>query len=104
MEELQKQEEARNDVMLTMFYLNKLVECGFVEGGPRITMTGFDMAMDLKESGYVVAEQDVRKICEVYKFEPVNSFTLMIMDMQRLGLPVMLKMAEELNKEEDDGN
>jgi len=87
-----------------MFYLNKLVECGFVEGGPRITMTGFDMAMDLKESGYVVAEQDVRKICEVYKFEPVNSFTLMIMDMQRLGLPVMLKMAEELNKEEDDGN
>jgi len=90
--------------MLTMFYLNKLVECGFVEGGPRITMTGFDMAMDLKESGYVVAEQDVRKICEVYKFEPVNSFTLMIMDMQRLGLPVMLKMAEELNKEEDDGN
>lgn len=99
MEELQRQEEAKNDVMMTMFYLNKLVEGGFVEGGPRITMTGFDMAMDLKESGYIVAECDVRKICEVYKFEPVDGFTLMIMDMQRLGLPAMLKLAEELDNE-----
>ena len=96
MEELEKKEQAKNDVLMVLFYIGKLVEGGFIAGGPKVTMAGFDLAMDLKESGYTLTEESVMQICEVYNFEPIDGFTALIMEVQKTGLPAMLAAAEDL--------
>ena len=98
-DELKDQEKAKNDVLMVLYYVGKLVEGGFIAGGPKVTSTGFDMAMDLKEAGRILTEERVRDICEVYKFEPISGFTALIMEVQRTGLPAMLKAQAELEKD-----
>lgn len=95
-EDLDNKEKAKNDVLMVLFYVGKLVEGGFLSGGPKVTADGFDLAMDLKEAGYLLEKERVMNICEVYEFEPVDGFTTLIMEMQRIGLPAMIEVQKKL--------
>lgn len=99
MENLKKNEQDKNDVLMALFYIGKLVEGGFIAGGPKVTMAGFDLAMDLKESGYVLDKDRVEKICDAFGFEPIDGFVTLIMEVQAVGLPAMLEAANKLNDE-----
>lgn len=100
MENLRKKEKDQNDVLMVLFYIGKLVEGGFIQGGPKVTTTGFDMAMDLKESGYLLDKETVTNVCESLDLVPLDGFVLLIMTVQELGLPGMLEEYEKMNEDE----
>lgn len=90
-------------VLLTMYYMGKLVEGGFVEsGGPMLSVTGFDMAMDLVESGEKLDIDDVTFALEEMDMVDKNSiaaFTILIMSAQDIGIE---KMNEKLKNKNDE--
>jgi len=92
-------DKAKNDILMVLFYIGKLVEGGFVADGPKLTVDGFDIAMDLKESGWVLSKETVQTICEVYKFEPLDAFTDLIMNVQEMGLTAMTEASSKLMKD-----
>jgi hypothetical protein len=99
MEDIKEQEQAKNDMLMVLFYVGKLVEGGFIAGGPKVTVDGFDIAMDLKEAGYKLNKETVEKICEVYKFEPIDGFTALILEVQKTGLAAMIVQQQKLEDE-----
>ena len=99
MDNEERMDKAKNDVLMVFFYIGKLVEGGFVADGPKVTVTGFDIAMDLKEAGWVVGRETVQNTCEVYNCHPVEGFTELIMRVQEKGLPAMIESANKRNRE-----
>lgn len=96
---MDRQQLAQNQVLLTTFYLGKLVEAGFVESSASaLTPTGFDMAMDLVESGFKMSARDFMKTLlgmDCVHETDAESFAILLYEMQERGLKGMLALAAE---------
>lgn len=77
-----------------IYYCNKLREGGFLEGGPVITLSAFDRAVDLVDSGFKIDEDFCIECC--ISLDMDIKIGELVMHMQELGLPGMLKIANEL--------
>lgn len=77
-----------------IYYCNKLREGGFLEGGPVITLSAFDRAVDLVDSGFKIDEDFCIECC--ISLDMDIKIGELVMHMQELGLPGMLKIAKEL--------
>lgn len=88
-------EELKDQALLFVYWCNKLREGGFLEGGPVITEKGFDMAMDLIESGVKLEEETAIKCADELNVD-VRVVDL-IMEMQDLGYTEFVELANKLN-------
>lgn len=88
-----KEEIYRNGALVFVFYCNKLREGGFLEGGPRITVEGFDIAMDLIESEFTISKEFAEACCTELKMD--IRIADLVMAIQDLGLEGMLKISKE---------
>lgn len=88
-----KEEIYRNGALVFVFYCNKLREGGFLEGGPRITVEGFDIAMDLIESEFTISKEFAEACCT--ELEMDIRIADLVMAIQDLGLEEMLKISKE---------
>ena len=81
-----------------IYYCNKLREGGFVDGGPVITLSAFDRAVDLVDSGFKI-DQDFCLDCCIELDMDVRIGEL-VMNMQELGLPEMIRLSKEIEDNE----
>ena len=81
-----------------IYYCNKLREGGFVDGGPVITLSAFDRAVDLVDSGFKI-DQDFCLDCCIELDMDVRIGEL-VMTMQELGLPEMIRLSKEIENNE----
>lgn len=81
-----------------IYYCNKLREGGFVDGGPVITLSAFDRAVDLVDSGFKI-DQDFCLDCCIELDMDVRIGEL-VMTMQELGLPEMIRLSKEIEDNE----
>lgn len=88
-----KEEIYRNGAVVFIYYCNKLREGGFLEGGPVITVEGFDLAVDLVDSGFTINEEFALACCEELKMD--IRIADLVMAIQDLGLEEMLKISKE---------
>jgi|JI10StandDraft_1071094.scaffolds.fasta_scaffold00150_112 hypothetical protein len=95
-------EELKEQALLFVYWCNKLREGGFLEGGTLITEKGFDMAMDLVESGVKLEEKTAIKCAEELNVD-VRVVDL-IMEMQDIGYTAFVELAKKLEgMSESDG-
>jgi hypothetical protein len=87
-------EELKEQAILFIYWCNKLREGEFLEGGPVITEKGFDIALDLIESGVKLTEENALKCCKELDTDPV--VIDLIMEMQEIGYVEFLKLYEKL--------
>ncbi len=88
-------EELKEQALLFVYWCNKLREGGFLEGGPVITEKGFDMAMDLVESGVKLEEDTAIKCAEELNVD--IRVVELIMDMQEMGYTEFVELAKKLD-------
>ena len=88
-------EELKEQALLFVYWCNKLREGGFLEGGPVITEKGFDMAMDLVESGVKLKEDTAIKCAEELNVD--IRVVELIMDMQEMGYTEFVELAKKLD-------
>ena len=81
-----------------IYYCNKLRGGGFVDGGPVITLSAFDRAVDLVDSGFKI-DQDFCLDCCIELDMDVRIGEL-VMTIQELGLPEMLRLSKEIENNE----
>ena len=81
-----------------IYSCNKLREGGFIEGGPVITLSAFDRAVDLVDSGFKI-DQDFCLDCCIELDMDVRIGEL-VMNMQELGLPEMIRLSKEIEDNE----
>lgn len=62
-------------------------------GGPIVTNKGYDMAMDLKESGWILTEKDIETCCIALNLTP--GAVALIMAAQEKGVK---QMSEEIKQ------
>jgi hypothetical protein len=89
-----KDEKMIDGAVVFIYYCNKLREGGFLEGGPVITLSAFDRAVDLVDSGFKIDEDFCIECC--ISLDMDIKIGELVMHMQELGLPGMLKIAKEL--------
>lgn len=89
-----KDEKMMDGAVVFIYYCNKLREGGFLEGGPVITLSAFDRAVDLVDSGFKIDEDFCIECC--ISLDMDIKIGELVMHMQELGLPGMLKIAKEL--------
>lgn len=80
------------DILLTTYYLNKLVEGGYIEMDKnQLTVKGFDASMELLERGWKLTfDETVNSITSVLESGESDWFICkMIIDCQELGLDGM---------------
>ena len=88
-----------------IYYCNKLREGGFLEGGPVISLSAFDRAVDLVDSGFKIDEDFCIECCASLEMD--IRIGELVMSMQELGLPEMVRLSGEIeneNKEDNDNN
>lgn len=88
-----------------IYYCNKLREGGFIEGGPIITLSAFDRAVDLVDSGFKIDDDFCIECCIELDMEVKIGELVMIM--QELGLPEMIRLSKEIedkNIEKNENN
>lgn len=89
-------EKIKKNYLMVIFYLNKLTEGGFVSLGQfEITPKGFDMAMDLKETGHIVSKESIKNICDQIIPHDADKIACLVFGIQDMGLKAMLKICEE---------
>lgn len=96
---MDKNSNMENNMIMIFFYMGKLVEGGFAEHNDSIKLTekGFDRAMDLKESGWIVPDEDVLLCCKSMNImEFPEAFAALIIEVQRIGLPAMIEKAKTI--------
>jgi ornithine carbamoyltransferase len=80
-------------ILLTMYYMGKLVEGGFAHpGGYRLSTTGFDMAMDLVDRGEKLVVNDVIEALheiDIVNTDSIPQFAILIMSAQDIGIDEM---------------
>jgi hypothetical protein len=94
-----KEDVHKNGAVVFIYYCNKLREGGFLEGGPLITVEGFDMAVDLVDSGFTISEEFALACCEELQMD--IRIADLVIAVQELGLKEMLKISKE---QENDNN
>jgi hypothetical protein len=85
--------EKREGVIVFVYYLNKLREGGFIEGGPKITVEGFDTALDLIEGGLQLTRELSVGFCEGLDMDV--RIADLVMSAQEIGVPEMLRIMKE---------
>ena len=93
-----KDKEMMDGAIVFIYYCNKLREGKFLEGGPVITLSAFDRAVDLVDSGFKINEDFCIECC--IELEMDVRIGELIMSMQELGLPEMLRISKEIEDEE----
>ena len=88
-----KEEIYRNGALVFVFYCNKLREGGFLEGGPVITVEGFDIAMDLIDSGFTIDKEFSLECCKSLEMD--IRIADLVMAVQDLGLEEMLRISKK---------
>ena len=88
-----KEEIYKNGAVVFIYYCNKLREGGFLEGGPVITVEGFDMAVDLVDAGFTISEEFALVCCEELQMD--IRISDLVMAIQDLGLEEMVKISKE---------
>lgn len=87
------------DVMLMIFYINKLKEAGFIQGGADVTVKGFDLSMDLKEAGWRLSQKDIVDVIIGAEMtdtkEEALAMSMMVDELQEKGYEHMMKKKEE---------
>lgn len=86
------------DIILTTFYLNKLVEGGFISMDKnQLTVKGFDTSMDLIEAGWKLNVEEAYTSIESLLISGENDRFIaeMIISCQEIGLDGMLKEMEK---------
>lgn len=89
-----KEEKMVDGAVVFIYYCNKLREGGFIEGGPVITLSAFDRAVDLVDSGFKIDEDFCIECC--IELDIDVRIGELVMDMQELGLPEMLRISKEI--------
>ena len=84
--------------VVVIYYCTQLREGKFLEGGPVITLSAFDRAVDLVDSGFKIDEDFCIECCIELDMEV--RIGELVMSMQELGLPEMLRISKELDDEE----
>lgn len=92
-----KEEIYRNGAIVFVYYCNKLREGGFLEGGPVITVEGFDAAVDLVDSGFTIDEEFALACCKELNMD--SRIAYLVTSIQELGLEEMLKISKEQEQE-----
>jgi hypothetical protein len=87
-----KEEEKK--ILLFIYYCSKLREGKYLEGGPIITAKGFDIALDIIETGFKLDEESVKLFCK--GFEVDHRLSVLVMAMQEIGLSGMNKISENI--------
>jgi hypothetical protein len=87
-------EEIKKKALLFVYYCGKLTEGGFIEGGYKVTPTGFDIAMDLIEEGLKIDREFAVKCCVEMNMDP--NIAKLVIEMQRIGLPAMIEISKSL--------
>jgi len=95
--------DEQNGVLLTIFYLNKLVEFDLIEyNGPMVTASGFDYAYDLYKSGHKISEFDLMlnlsTIMEGAPEKVIIEFGALILHLQEIGIDKLKQEIAELEK------
>jgi hypothetical protein len=91
-------------LLLTIYYMGKMAEGGFSTAGPGgLTSKGFDIAMDLIESGEKVSLEDM-KVCLIatgYANEKeIDEFALIMFEIQERGFKEVMKRVEDIKNKE----
>ena len=89
-----KDEKMIDGAVVFIYYCNKLREGGFLEGGPVITLSAFDRAVDLVDSGFKIDEDFCIECC--ISLDMDIKIGELVMHMQELGLPEMLRISKEI--------
>jgi hypothetical protein len=89
-----KDEKMMDGAIVFIYYCNKLREGKFLEGGPVITLSAFDIAVDLVDSGFKIDEDFCIECCIALDMDV--AIGELVMSMQELGLPEMLRISEEI--------
>jgi hypothetical protein len=100
-----KDEKMMDGAIVFIYYCNKLREGGFLEGGPVISLSAFDRAVDLVDSGFKIDEDFCIECCASLEMD--IRIGELVMSMQELGLPEMVRLSGEIeneNKEDNDNN
>lgn len=50
------------DLLVAIYYLCRAKELGLIDNGPVVTTSGFDVALNLIESGWILSEGDLNRI------------------------------------------
>jgi hypothetical protein len=91
------------NIMLIVYYINRLKELGFIQGGSDITITGFDLAMDLIEAGWKLTSEEIMEYilgCDFAETEEeAVGMAGLTYEMQEKGFAAMLKMKEKFDTE-----
>ena len=95
-------EKEKEEVLIVIYYLQKMVEIGFISQGPfTITEKGFDMAYDLVKDGTKMTKEKMEYILSLPQFkipaDQLKAFTALMYDMQEIGYE---KILEKINKSE----
>ena len=93
-----KDKEMMDGAVVFIYYCNKLREGKFLEGGPVITLSAFDRAVDLVDSGFKIDEDFCIECC--IELDMDVRIGEMVMHIQKLGLPEMLRISKEIEDEE----
>jgi hypothetical protein len=100
-----KDEKMMDGAVVFIYYCNKLREGGFLEGGPVITLSAFDKAVDLVDAGFKIDEDFCIECCVSLDMD--IRIGELVMHVQELGLPEMMRLSKEMgeeNKEENENN
>jgi len=98
-------DDAHKKMMLTIFYLQKMEEGGFIEsnGAYKITPEGFEASMQIIESGFKVSKEDFIHCLSVREFnilpEQIPMFIEIILSIQDKGLKTVMGEIESKKKE-----
>lgn len=84
----------KQKALVFIYWCCKLNEGGYVEGGPKITPTGFDQAMDLIEDGLKITEDECFVFCEELKSSP--DVIPLVMEIQEIGLDGMKEIENSI--------
>lgn len=95
-------EKEKEEVLIVIYYLQKMVEIGFISQGPfTITEKGFDLAHDLVKDGTKLTKEKMEFILSLPQFkvpaDQVKAFTALVYDMQEIGYEKILEKVNQTN-------
>lgn len=97
------------DMLVLIYYINKLKEAELIKGGPNVTGKGFDVVMDILDSGWKITLEEAEQMCiggELgSSIQESKIIAAIVIELQTNGYQSIIDKVKKLKQfVEDDGN
>jgi len=96
MNDLEDKSDQEKNVLLVLLYFGMLAEAGLIENTDKLTLSGFELAMQLKESGRKLTSDEIMESCMILDIPNPQTFIPLLYDVQNMGSAKLL--AKKINE------